>query len=313
MPDDGALKLLVNPSDRQAETGIEFLERCFGRGWNPATYHWYLQRSFDGEAPDRLALVDGRRVLATAGIAYRQLRMPDGAIYRVGIMAAACVAPGERGRGRFSRLWRAAVGHSEARSCCALLGFVTADNASCLHLRRAGATQIPSSYIISDDSRPQRSAAAPGVAEAGHNEWRTYADRALQLQCSAAVAGFHYPDADAWRSQFVDRAYPVELLRVGDTSRAIIERVNDTDRLQWLHGDLEEQGLAIAAVVERARRMRRRFFMYSTAVLRLSLLQDCGLKARPGFMMAVATQTGHESLVRSWCTLPWRVQSGDRL
>jgi hypothetical protein len=313
MPNDNALRLLVNPPEMEAEIGVDFLARCFGESWNPVTYHWYLKRDFHGEAPDRLVLAEGRQVLATAGIAYRQLRTPDGTVHHVGIMVAACVPPRELGRGRFVRLWKGAVNYCATRDCTALLGFVTADNASCLILRRAGAVQIPSSYVISDDPPPEAPAVAREVADITYDAWREYADGALQAQCSSAIAGFHYPDVNTWRSQFIDRPHPVELLRVGDTSRAIIERVDDTDRLQWLDGDPEDQGAAVAAVVARARRARRRFFMYSTTALPVSLLRDCGLKVRPGFMMAQATRTEHEPVVRSWAALQWRVQSGDRL
>jgi hypothetical protein len=309
MPNDSELRLLVNPRDMEAEIGVDFLLRCFGGIWNRATYEFYLEREFLGKTPDRLVLVEGHRVLATAGIAYRQLRTPDGAIHRVGIMVAACAPPGERGRGRFTRLRREAVNHCATQGCCALLGFVTADNATCLHLRRVGAAQIPSFYITSDDSP----AVALDAASVTHSEWRDYAERGLQLQSSIAGVGFHYPDVNAWCSQFVERPYPIELLRVGSTSRAIIEHVDDTDRLQWLDGDREERGAAIAAIVGRARRAHRRFFMYSTATLPASVLQSCGLKVRPGFIMALATHAAHEPLVRSWPALPWHVQSGDRL
>ena len=313
MPDGNALRLLVNPPDMEAEIGVDFLARYYGESWNTVTYHWYLKREFHGEAPDRLVLAEGRQVLATAGIAYRQLRTPDGTVHHVGIMVAACVPPRERGRGRFVRLWKGAVNYCATRDCTALLGFVTADNASCLILRRAGAVQIPSSYVISDDPPPEAPAVARGVADVAYDAWREYANCALQAQCSTAVAGFRYPDVNAWRSQFIDRPYPVELLRVGDTSRVIIERVNDTDRLQWLDGDPEDQGAALAAVVARTRGARRRFFMYSTTALSVSLLRECGLKVRPGFMMAKATRSEHELVVRSWAGLPWQVQSGDRL
>ena len=325
MPNTNELRLLVNPPDMEAEIGVDFLARCYGESWNAVTYHWYLKREFQGEAPDRLVLAAGRQVpagdvtaaaapvLATAGIAYRQLQTPDGTIHRVGIMVAACVPPRERGRGRFARLWQGAVNNCGTRDCTALLGFVTADNASCLILRRARAVQIPSSYVISDDSPPGSPAVAPEVVDVACGAWRDYADGALKALRSTAVAGFHYPDVNAWRSQFIDRPYPVALLRVGDTSRAIIERVDETDRLQWLDGDPEDQDATVAALVERARRTRRRFFMYSTTALPVSFLRDCGLKVRPGFMMAAATRAEHEPVVRSWAGLPWRVQSGDRL
>jgi hypothetical protein len=313
MPNDSSLKLLVNPLDTEAEIGIDFLVHCFGESWKPAMHGWYLQRIFHGEAPDRLVLLDGRCVAATAGIAYRQLRTPDLTIHRVAIMVAACVPPHEQGRGRFSRLWKGAVNYCATRDCTALLGFVTADNASCLILRRARAVQIPSSYVISDDPPRESTVVAPDVAEVAYDAWRDYADRALRNQCSTAAAGLHYPDINAWRSQFIDRPHPVELLRVGDTSRAIIERVDETDRLQWLDGDVEDQSAAVAAIVERARRARRRFFMYSTTALSGSFLRGCGLKVRPGFLMAVATRAEHEPVVGSWAALPWRVQSGDRL
>jgi hypothetical protein len=313
MPNDNALRLLVNPPDMEAEIGVDFLTRCFGESWNPVMYHWYLKREFHGEAPDRLVLAEGRQVLATAGISYRQLRTPDGTVHHIGIMVAACVPPRELGRGRFLRLWKGAVNYCATRDCTALLGFVTADNASCLILRRARAVQIPSSYVISDDPPPESPAVAREVADVAYGAWRDYANGALRAQCSNTAAGFRYPDVNAWRSQFIDRPHPVELLRVGDTSRAIIERVDETDRLQWLDGDPEDRDVAVAALVERARRTQRRFFMYSTTALPVSLLRDCGLKVRPGFMMAAATRAEHEPVVRSWAGLQWRVQSGDRL
>jgi len=313
MPNDSALTLLVNPRDLEAEIGVEFLARCFGESWSRAAYRWYLQRVFHREAPDRLVLVAGKRVLAAVGIAYRQVRTPDGGIHRVAIGVAGCTAPAERGRGRFSRLWRAAIEHCAARGCTAILGFVTTDNATYRELRRVGAAAIPSSYIASADPPKESATTVLEVSEIAQTEWRDYADAALQLQSSTAVAGFHYPDADVWRSQFVDRPYPVELLRMGDTSRAIIERVDDTDRLQWFDGDPQEQGAAIAAMVLRARRAHRRFFMYSTAAVPAATLQGCGLSARPGSMMAQATRPGYEPIVRSWSTLPWAVYSGDRM
>jgi hypothetical protein len=277
-----------------------------------------LRREFHGEAPDRLVLVDGKQVLATAGVAYRQLLTPNGAIHRVGIMVAACVPPCERGRGRFMRLWKGAVEYCATRDCTALLGFVTADNASCLILRRARAVQIPSSYVISDDSlgtavSPHCVHVAAEVADFPLSVWLDFAHAALQAQSSNVVCRFHYPSIDTWRSQFIERPHPVELLRIGGTALAVIEHVDDTDRLQWLNADPDEYGAALAAIVSRAHSARRRFFTYSTAVFPESDLRNCGLKVRAGFVMVMPTRPEHEAHVRTWATLPWRVQSGDRL
>jgi hypothetical protein len=311
MPHNEGLTLLANLPDMEAEIGVDFLARCYGDSWNPATYHWYLKREFHGETPDRLVLAEAGRVLATAGIGYRQLRTPDGTTHRVGIMIAACVPPEQRGRGRFVRLWKGAVNYCATRDCTALLGFVTADNASCLILRRAGAVQIPSSYVISEDLAPGSTALPGEVVDVASSAWRDYADAALQSQ--QAAAGFHYPDRNAWRSQFIDRPYPVALLRIGDASRAVVEHVSETDRLQWLDAPPEGQATAVAALVDRARRAQRRFFMYSMTAPAQPLLRDCGLTTRPGFMMAQATRAEHQPVVRGWVTLRWRVQSGDRL
>lgn len=320
MHDRNALTLRVNPPDLEAQIGVDFLVRTFGAGWTPATYSWYLKREFQGEAPDRLVLVDSQQVLATAGIAYRQLMIPNGTIHRVGIMVAACVPPRERGRGRFMRLWKGAVEYCATRDCTALLGFVTADNASCLILRRARAVQIPTSYVMSDDSAVNSIAGTPHlvdvVADAADfplSGWPDFARAALQVQPSSTVCRFHYPTIDTWRSQFIERPHPVELLRIGDSALAVIEQVDDTDRLQWLHADPHGYGAAVAAIVARARLAGRRFFMYSTAAIPESDLRNCSLKVRPGFIMAVPTRTEHEAHVRTWATLPWQVQSGDRL
>jgi hypothetical protein len=315
-----ALNLQVNPPDLEARIGVDFLVRSFGESWTPATYHWYLQREFQGEAPDRLVLVDGALVLATAGIAYRQLLTPDGAIHRVGIMVGACVPPREQGRGRFMRLWKGAVDYCATRGCIALLGFVTADNASCLILRRARALQIPSSYVISSNSPVTSTAVTPhftdvvaDTADLPLSAWSDFARAALQGQPSNWVARFHYSSIDAWRSQFIDRPHPVELLRIGDTALAIIERVGDTDRLQWLNANAGEYAAAVAAIVTRARLARRRFFTYSTVAFPEAVLHNYSLKVRAGYIMAVPTRPEHEVHVRTWATLPWWVQSGDRL
>jgi GNAT superfamily N-acetyltransferase len=312
MSGDAELRLLVNPLGIDAEVGPAFLTRCFAKPWTDAMYRWYLRRAFGGELPDRLILMDGARAVAGCGVVYRQLRAQDGELHRVSIVVAACTLPSARGRGCYARVLQAAADRSAARGCAALLGFVTADNATGRGLRRLGAAEIPSAYLVSQDRAPF---APPGILQLRDaqvaDDWPARA--AVRLPPEGAPAGFHYPDASAWRSQMVERPHGVQALRIGATCRAVIEGVGDTDRLQWLDGDARERLAAIRAIVARARRRRRKFFMYSTCPHEAAAARRLGLATHPGYMMALALQAGHACTVRDWASMSWRVQSGDRL
>src|SRR5947208_16780497 len=93
-------------------------------------YRWYMQRPFDGEAPDRLVLMDGERVVACCGIVYRLARTPDGTAHRISVIVAGGTLPGERGRGFFERLLRATAARSAQRGRTAVVGFAVADQSS---------------------------------------------------------------------------------------------------------------------------------------------------------------------------------------
>ena len=312
MSGDTELRVLVNPQGMNADIGVGFLTRCFGTRWTEAMYRWYLQRSFGGETPDRLILMDGERVVAGCGLAYRLLRTPDGTVHPVSVVVAACTVPGERGRGCYARVLQAAIDRSALRACTALLGFVTADNATGRGLRRLGATAVPSAYIASHGvSRPPGTVTLRLRRAKAADGWPAHAN--ARLSSPPLQAGFHYPDVSAWRSQMVDRPHPVQSLRVGTTCRALIECVGDTDRLQWLDGDQRERAAAIRAIAAHAHRRKRHFFMYSTRPEDAAVARRLGLVARPGYMMALAPETRHEPTVRAWATMSWHVQSGDRI
>jgi hypothetical protein len=313
MSGDGELRILVNPVGIDVEVGPAFLTRCFASRWSDAMYRWYLQRSFGGEPPDRLILMDGARAVAGCGVVYRQLRTANGEVHRVSVVVAACTLPSTRGRGCYARVLQAAVDRSAVRGCAALLGFVTADNATGRGLQRLGAAAIPSAYLVSRDRTPPREAGSLQVRDAEvADDWPVRA--AARLCAEAAHAGFHYPDANAWRSQMVDRPHGVQSLRIGASCRAVIETVGDTDRLQWLDGDPRERLAAIRAIAARARCRRRKFFMYSTCPQEAAAAaRRLGLAAHPGYMMALALQAGHPSIVHDWPEMSWVVQSGDRM
>ncbi len=312
MSGDTELRVLVNPQGMNADIGVGFLTRCFGTRWTEAMYRWYLQRSFGGESPDRLIVMDGERVVAACGLAYRLLRTPDGTVHRVSVVVAACTVPGERGRGCYARVLQAAVDRSALRGCTAVLGFVTADSATGRGLRRLGATAVPSAYIASHGA-----SRVPGIAilrlygATVTDGWPAHAS--ARLRSPPVQVGFHYPDVSAWRSQMVDRPHPVQSLRVRTTCRALIECVGDIDRLQWLDGEQRERAAAIRAIAAHAHRRKRHFFKYSTRPGDAAVARRLGLVARPGYMMALALETRHEPTVRGWTALPWHVQSGDRM
>ena len=312
MSGDAALRILVNPRGLDTDIGVQFLERCFGTSWTEAMYRWYLQRSFGGEPPERLILLDAERVVAGCGLTSRLLRMPDGAPHRVGIIVAAATLPGERGRGCFARMIQAAVARSALRGCTALLAFVTADNASSRVMRRLGATEIASAYIASHGLLPVPGSGTLRVCRALVTE-RWPARASARLHSPPARASFYYPDPGAWASQMVDRPHPVQSLRVGSTCRALIECVGHTDRLQWLDGEPRERVAALRAMAAHAHRRRRQFFMFSMRRDDLESVRRVGLVARPGYMMAVATEPRHGPTVRGWAALTWDVQSGDRM
>ena len=312
MSGDTELRILVNPQGMNADIGVHFLARCFGTRWTEAMYRWYLQRSFNGETPDRLILMGGKRVVAGCGLAYRLLRTPDGTLHRVSVVVTAGTVPGERGRGCYARVLQAAVDRSALRGCTALLGFVTADNATGRGLRRLGATEVPSTYIASHGvSRVPGTGILRLCAATVTDGWPARAS--ARFRSTTVQAGFHYPDVSAWRSQMVDRPHPVQSLRVGTTCRAVVECVGDTDRLQWLDGDQRERMAAIHAIAARAHCRNRRFFMYSTRPGDAAAARRLGLVARPGYMMALAPETRHEPTVRGWAALLWHIQSGDRM
>ena len=111
----------------------------------------------------------------------------------------------------------------------------------------------------------------------------------------------------------VDRPDGVESLRVGATCRALVERVGDTDRLQWLDGDARERLAAIRAVMVRARRRGQKFFMYSTCPHEIAAARRLGLAAHPGYLMVLPLHARQAATVHGWAAMSWRVQSGDRM
>jgi len=73
--------------------------------------------------------------------------------------------------------------------------------------------QIPSSYVISDDPPPESPAVAQRLQASRTDVWRDYA-MARYKPNLYPLSPDSLSDVNAWRSQFIDRPHPVELLRV---------------------------------------------------------------------------------------------------
>ena len=313
MSGDTQLRILLDPPDLHADIGARFLTQCFGTPWTAAMYRWYLQRSFAGEASERLIMVDGERVVAAIALVIRLLRTPDETVRRVSVLVAGATLPGERGRGCYARVLQAALARSARRGCTAVLGFLPADNApSRRGWLRLGAVGVASAYITSPGVARAHAGATLRLSGAMTTD-RWPARASARLGRAPLQAGFHYPDFSAWASQMLDRPHRVQPLRVGATCRALVESVEETDRLQWLDGDPRERAAAIRALAAHAHRRRRQFFMYSTRCEDLAIAHRLGLLVRPGYMMIVAPEARHEATVRSLAALSWDIQSGDRM
>lgn len=312
MPGDAALRVLVNPQGLDAEIGADFLARCFGTPWTEAMHRWYHQRPFGGEPPDRVIVVDGERVVAACWLVYRVLRTPDGVTHRVAVIVSGTTVPGERGHGVYAQMLQGVISLGAQRHCTALLGFVLADNASGRGLQRLGATEIASAYIASRGPIREVTSGTLRVRDAAVSDaWRSRAVAHQHAPPPRVV--FHYPDAGTWASQMVHRVHPVEPLRIGSTSRALVECIGDTDQLQWLDGDPRERVAAIRALAAHAQRRGRRFLVYSTRADDVEAVRRIGMVTRPGYLLALAPEPRHVPTVRGWAALSWDVQSGDRM
>ena len=170
VPDAVEPQVRVNPAGLDATSDAAFVGRCFGTHWSAATYRSYLRRPSAGTGSVRIILTIGGRAAAGCGLAYRILRTPDGAYHRVGVIVAAGTLPGDRGRGYYARLLDAAIERGAALGCVALLGFVTASNATGRGLRNRGAIAVESSYI----------AVGPLAPIAGHASLRLEARVSIQ-------------------------------------------------------------------------------------------------------------------------------------
>jgi GNAT superfamily N-acetyltransferase len=306
----------LNPGWLDPGDYVSFLNRAFPGQWDPSTYRWYFARSFGGRQGDLLVQADGSTLCAGLAMIPRQVVVDEGAPIDVAILVAGATLPSERGRGRYAQLLYAALDRARQLGYVAMLGFVTAANASRRALLRMGARAVPSFYILSAEGVPVRSSGRIGrvspiaLERAATLFRRPRADR--WTDASAPLARFHYAHDADWHRQFIDRPEMVRARRIRHDSIALIESVRGTDRLQCLECPGDKRAASIGVIAAASAAARQRFFTYTLDPCEAAGARRLGLRARAGYLLVLPTGLDG-SRWKLLAAARWQVQSGDRL
>lgn len=296
-----------NPAGYGVADYVDLLNRSFNGSWTPELYRWYMARPFAGKTPDNGVLMRDGQPVSGAGVVYRQLRDRGGRIVDVGVITGAWTLPEARGHGYFTQVMQESAAYVAAQGCELLLGFVTDDNASGKGMRCAGAWMIPTTYLLSSTTTGSEASYLKVLpSDAGPEE--LYALHNLRSDAT----GYYYQHLDDWRSQFLERTYPVEILRVGEETLAIVEQAPGTDRLQWLGGDSAQHASCLASLAARAQAADRQFFAFGCAPWLAGCNKHSELEQRGGFITCLPAGEVTPQNAAMLAGL-WDVHSGDRV
>jgi GNAT superfamily N-acetyltransferase len=284
---------------------VEWLNSCYLGGWTERLFQWYLNRRFAGRGPDLLVAREMGEPVSGCGVNYRRVRIPGGAVRDAAIISAAWTLPGARGKGYFTKVAQESARHAADRGCELVLGFVTADNPSGRAMASCGSALLPSAYLTLDSASPPPPHELPEIRQA------QAADAARRFASGGGNDSFQYPSRDAWEHQFLERPNPVEILRIGGDSLAVVEHTPDTDRLQWLSCDGGGSSDAVAALARRAFEAGRRFFAFGMRRWSEACAARAGLAREPGYLTCMPLRGSPNP--DNYFAGDWNVHSGDRM
>lgn len=302
----------INPPGT-ADEYLRCLNECFARWGDRRTYDWYFDRRSTGYSPDRIVLYDRGRMTAGVGVTYRMVACPNRSAVRAGILTGAWTLPETRGRGCFGQLIQEGIRLCKQHSCAVLLSFVTADNASCRQLGKAGAEFIPGYYLFSTPETPRREGGMPLTTVSATPRLIGEARECLERDNSQHVA-FVYPSPAEFAAQFMERPLPTEAVQGDEGSLGFIELTDDTVRLQLLLPESDTQTgweRNIAAYLEFAAARSRNLFLYATRDFVRDVCLSKGMNVKPGYLMSLAV----DAVAYAASGLSqgiWNVQSGER-
>jgi hypothetical protein len=319
-PDPTALQTRITDSSTHDPDYVQGLVRSFP-GWTPRDSKFFLERDLGAGPPDRIVLLNGGRMVCGAGLVYRPLRTAAGEDLVAMVMSGAWTDPAWRDRGLFTRLIVESLARGYVRGAAVYFGFTPQDRATYRVLQRLGAVVVGTVYCT-----------WAGTAAATRAQVRTVpVTRALKSRLAAAceverqhATHFTYGNVGIWTGQFLERPQPVSVLATGDGSYAIVESVDNTERVQLFLGSGSERGAAIAALCAYAADRGRALFHFAPAA-ETALLQSANFDVQQGALMLLPTGSAgasadasardrlpDQSAPLAWALQPWSLASGDR-
>lgn len=280
-------------------------------GWGPAAHHpWYLGRDGGAGPPRLVSLQKGGTAVAGICLNPREVTIPGGGRLRAAILTSAWTRPEHRRRGLFEAVIEACLHHGAEIGLDVLLGLMTARNASRKGLAALGSREVVSGYLVAtetfrataspaDRSMRWRSVPSTDAVARELREWPDPGDEARIV----------YPTAEAWRSQFLDRPLPTEVMEADEGTLAILERATETDRLLLVR-PRAAWARAAEGLASRAAAAGRRFFCYSTDPGERRIARSLGLEERPG-RLSILDVPGGRNLPEP--AARWRLDGGDRM
>lgn len=319
----------VNPPGMEAEY-LQCLNECF-HGWGGAReFDWGFNRKVGAPPADLIVIRHEGQPIAGSAVTYRQVRLANGRTVRAGIMTGSWTLPAARGQGCFSRIIEESQVLTARRAGALLLAFVTESNPSARRLAAAGSALFPTCYHVSPVGAmaPETVLNADVVKDVSAVEETLF--RAMELSRTGAVR-FAYT-ASEWASQFLYRPAEVQVLALGEVGWAVVEVVNDFERVQALivpdEADLRD---CLACLMARAIQHGRRLFAFSTSAAWHEPCAAVGLENLPGHLTALVADVGSlkETISTAapwsggdtvladphspWFLGEWALQSGDRM
>ena len=300
------LRAEINPSGVE-DTFLAGLNRSFGHWGDHTTYAWGFEREVGARAADLIVLRDEGMIVAGSAVSYRIVQQHGDQIM-VGVMTGSWTLPEARGRGAFGQMIHESRTLTAARGGSLLIAFVTHENASRRRLVAEGCAEVPTWYVASDPdtSPPSRAASVEPSPAAAEELFRAHAD----WQAGGSGASVVYLSVEVWKSQFLVRPLPVEVVRAAG-GRCVIERSATSDRVLWTDG--RDGPAALAALLKRAIESGRQLFMFTMDPTLARVGADLGMMAKPGSLTILdAPDEGNERPKASRIPAAWRVQGGDR-